>query len=98
MDWQLEGTPALSSMAACGKRVSNDLVGAVMLSRLAAALLGTWSSVALPAAINASEVDARGIEFYEEKIRPVFAEHCYECHSRQAQLRNNLKGGLFLDS
>jgi mono/diheme cytochrome c family protein len=69
-----------------------------MLSRLAAALLGTWSSVALPAAINASEVDVRGIEFYEEKIRPIFAEHCYECHSRQAQLRNNLKGGLFLDS
>ena len=22
-----------------------------------------------------------GIEFFEKKIRPVLAEHCYECHS-----------------
>lgn len=33
--------------------------------------------------------------FFEQKIRPVLIEHCYECHSRQAE---QLKGGLLLDS
>ena len=25
--------------------------------------------------------DPAGIAFFEQKIRPVLAEHCYECHS-----------------
>jgi hypothetical protein len=35
------------------------------------------------------------IEFFEKKIRPVFVEHCYECHSKKAPKR---RAGLFLDS
>jgi len=35
------------------------------------------------------------IEFFERRVRPVFAEQCYECHSTQAK---SLKGGLLLDS
>jgi mono/diheme cytochrome c family protein len=35
------------------------------------------------------------LEFFEKKIRPVFAEHCYKCHSAQAE---KLKGGLLLDT
>ena len=35
------------------------------------------------------------IEFFENNIRPLFAEHCYACHSDKAQ---KLKGGLRLDS
>lgn len=34
-------------------------------------------------------------EFFEAQVRPLFAEHCYECHSNQAK---KLKGKLFLDS
>ena len=34
-------------------------------------------------------------EFFENKIRPLFAEHCYKCHSAEAE---KLKGGLRLDS
>jgi len=34
-------------------------------------------------------------EFFENKIRPVFAEHCYSCHSEKAE---KLKGGLRLDT
>ena len=34
-------------------------------------------------------------EFFERKIRPVFVEHCYECHSSGAK---KIKGGLVLDS
>lgn len=36
-----------------------------------------------------------GIEFFEKKIRPVFVQHCYECHSANAKA---VKGGLLLDS
>jgi hypothetical protein len=35
------------------------------------------------------------MEFFEKKIRPLFVEHCYKCHSRDAE---KLKGGLLLDS
>ena len=37
-------------------------------------------------------------QFFEEKIGPVLAEHCYECHSAQAKRAIRLKGGLLLDS
>ena len=33
--------------------------------------------------------------FFEAKIRPLLAEHCYECHSVRAE---QVKGGLLLDS
>jgi mono/diheme cytochrome c family protein len=36
-----------------------------------------------------------GIEFFERKIRPLLADHCYQCHSAKAE---KLKGGLHLDS
>lgn len=32
---------------------------------------------------------------FEKKIRPVFVQHCYECHSTDAK---KLGGGLLLDS
>ena len=36
-----------------------------------------------------------GSDFFETKVRPVLAEHCYACHSAQAK---KLKGGLLLDT
>jgi hypothetical protein len=42
--------------------------------------------------------DARGLELFEKKIRPLLAENCYECHSAEAAAKNRLKGGLLLDS
>src|SRR5262245_32545650 len=35
------------------------------------------------------------VEFFEKKVRPVFAEHCYNCHSAKAE---KIKGGLRLDT
>lgn len=35
------------------------------------------------------------IDFFEKKIRPVFIEHCYECHSAQS---TPIQAGLTLDS
>ncbi len=34
------------------------------------------------------------IAFFEREIRPIFVEHCYECHSADEEI----KGGLVLDS
>jgi len=35
------------------------------------------------------------IEFFENEIRPIFANHCYKCHSQQAE---KVKAGLLLDT
>ncbi len=34
-------------------------------------------------------------DFFEKKIRPLLAEHCYKCHSRES---DKVKGSLLLDS
>ncbi|MED5278289.1 MAG: DUF1549 domain-containing protein, partial [Verrucomicrobiota bacterium] len=47
-----------------------------------------WITVSLTAAPTAEQV-----EFFERKIRPVLAEHCYECHNSSGKE----KGGLALD-
>lgn len=48
------------------------------------------SSAGETAALPAEEV-----EFFEKKIRPLLAEHCFSCHSSQAR---SVHGGLKLDS
>ena len=35
------------------------------------------------------------VHWFESKVRPIFAEHCYECHSSEAA---TVQGGLRLDS
>ena len=57
-----------------------------------------WIAIAavfLTAADAEAETDAAGIEFFESKIRPALAEHCYKCHSQDAK---KVKGGLLLDT
>ena len=44
---------------------------------------------------SAAATPAEQIEFFETKIRPIFAEHCYGCHSDKAE---KIKGGLRLDT
>jgi hypothetical protein len=41
-----------------------------------------------------AESEGVGIEFFESKVRPLVAEHCYECHSAEKKV----KGGLAMDS
>src|SRR5436305_11320928 len=31
---------------------------------------------------QAASPDSAGIEFFEKKIRPIFVENCYKCHSK----------------
>ena len=42
-----------------------------------------------------TKTDPEGIEFFEAHVRPVFANHCYKCHSAEAK---KLKAELYLDS
>src|SRR5215467_4554728 len=61
------------------------------------ALLTSLSGTLLLATLSshAAESSPEQIEFFESKVRPIFAEHCYTCHSEKAE---KLKGGLRLDS
>ena len=56
------------------------------------ALAGLTFAVLLSGTASA---DGGGGEFFEAKIRPALAEHCYGCHSAAAK---KAKGGLRLDS
>lgn len=49
--------------------------------------LGTLASIPV---VRATE----GFAFFQEKVRPILVEHCYDCHSEEAGKR---KGGLWLD-
>ena len=60
---------------------------------LALACLGIlfWS----PKLVFAEEPTQEQLDFFENKIRPVLAEHCYSCHSTQSK---KLKAELYLDN
>ena len=60
-------------------------------------LLALASSAAGVAAAPPPEakMDPAGLEFFEKNIRPLLAERCYECHSKEKGVS---KGGLIMDS
>lgn len=49
----------------------------------------------ISSAAAGEQLDPAAVEFFENKIRPVLAENCYECHSQKSE---EVKGGLFLDT
>ena len=76
-------------MSTTGRRFGGAAATARGLFRYGGAMLG------LLGAARAWAADSAGIAFFEQKIRPVLAEQCYECHSAQAK---KLKAGLLLDT
>lgn len=44
---------------------------------------------------NAADPTTDELAFFETKVRPLLAKHCYECHSSDSK---KVKGGLLLDS
>src|SRR5688572_5111143 len=56
---------------------------------LFAALLG------VAGAAHSAQLSRWQMEFFENKVRPVLANHCYKCHSQKAE---KVKGGLTLDT
>ena len=79
----------------CVEGLSLDPVpdGSLMktLTLIAAALSLTWAT-------SAQAADDDGIQFFEQKIRPVLVQHCYGCHSVAARDAKQLPGELYLDT
>src|SRR5262245_39309406 len=63
-----------------------------LLPLLCPALLLSLPAAA-PAQTAAARPDPAAVEFFEKRVRPTLAEHCYQCHGPDKQ-----KGGLRLDS
>lgn len=62
--------------------------------RSVAALVLSAVCFSQPSTSRAASATPEAIEFFETKIRPLFAEHCYACHSAAEKV----KGGLRLDA
>lgn len=72
---------------------------------LAICVFYTWTlPILAPAGQNAAlaqeesvpnDTDREGIAFFEKRVRPILAEHCYSCHSADAK---TLQANLLLDS
>ena len=60
-----------------------------------AGLIGLFSSLASARAAVTASLAPEQVEFFENKIRPIFANHCMECHSAE---KGKTKGGLSMDS
>ncbi|HVY70529.1 MAG TPA: PSD1 and planctomycete cytochrome C domain-containing protein [Verrucomicrobiae bacterium] len=56
---------------------------------------GAVLALAGAAHAHAAEPDAAGVEFFEKQVRPLLADHCYQCHSEKSE---KVKGGLKLDT
>ncbi|MCR9202397.1 MAG: PSD1 and planctomycete cytochrome C domain-containing protein [Planctomycetaceae bacterium] len=55
-----------------------------------------FAGLCLPGScVKADEATPQQLEFFEQKVRPLLAEHCYSCHSVNAE---RLEAGLLLDS
>ena len=50
------------------------------------------------ASASAQTPSTDDLKFFENKIRPVLVQHCYECHSQEATEKGKLQAGLLLDS
>jgi mono/diheme cytochrome c family protein len=70
-------------------------VNLVARHRLLIALLAVLASFAFCEGANGADetISPADREFFESKVRPVLANHCYECHGSKVQ-----KAGLRLDS
>ena len=62
------------------------------------ALVVTLVAPSVALAADPAPLDAKKVEFFETKIRPVLVEQCYKCHSEEAAKDKKLKGGLKLDT
>ena len=62
--------------------------------------VGAWAGLILLCAGSSiafaeEKLTAEQVEFFESKVRPIFVEHCYQCHSETA---DEVEAELLLDS
>jgi mono/diheme cytochrome c family protein len=88
------GSP-LSSRGTSGERGKPGCVSRFGSLVVFCALFISWLITALPLLAAGASSDQAGIEFFEKHIRPIFVEHCYKCHSADAE---KIKGGFRLDT
>lgn len=79
-------------MQACFHR--HALVRLTVLAGLVAGALMPCGTGSLAAEERRTTASADELRFFEQKIRPLLVEHCYECHSEEA---GEQQGGLLLD-
>jgi hypothetical protein len=65
----------------------------IRFMQFAAFLAALCASTAFAAVSN--KISSEHLQFFENKIRPILATHCLECHSAE---KGKIKGGLNLDS
>ena len=61
-------------------------------------LIASLMAGMLAPAIASASPTPEQIAFFETKIRPVLAQHCYQCHSAEALRAGKLKASLLVDS
>ncbi|MDO8538890.1 MAG: PSD1 and planctomycete cytochrome C domain-containing protein [Opitutaceae bacterium] len=71
-------------------RATNRVQGASCVLAFAAAGLLHAAAPALKPAMSPAD-----LQFFESKVRPLLAQNCYKCHSKEA---DKVKGGLMLDT
>jgi hypothetical protein len=79
-------------MRAAGKAAGFLAAAAFLATGLRAQITLTQAA---PAQVPAAAISPDDMQFFEAKIRPVLADNCYKCHSRDA---DKIKGGLMLDT
>ena len=67
----------------------------VCAARCAGVLVCVLSFVGMHELLAEETPSAEQIQFFESKVRPIFVEHCYECHSATA---DEVEAELLLDS
>ncbi len=69
----------------------------MLISRPTSRLLRHLAALVSAAAVSAGAagLEPAHVEFFENKIRPLLADYCYDCHSARAE---KVKGGLLLDT
>ena len=73
------------------------LVFALVLGSICVGSRQESATHALDGPSSDTEPSRADMDFFESKIRPVLVEHCYACHSRQAESAGKLRGGLRVD-
>ena len=77
------------------RRIDSPPVRFGLLLAIVLAFASLLSMAPAKAADPAGSAAPDGLAFFEQKIRPVLVQQCYECHSAESKA---LKGGLLVDS
>src|SRR5690606_4543615 len=93
---QLSSPVAARGIHVAGSLSSPREVRAVV-SGLALLLASSLLSAELPPGhpAVAAPLPADDLQFFETKVRPVLVDHCYTCHSKEA---DKVRGGFLIDS